>query len=462
MCGITGIIGDVSEDKINVINNMIVAQSHRGPDGHRVLKTPTALLGFSRLKIIDFDDRSMQPMISKNKKYVLLFNGEIYNYKKLKADIGNKYKFNTTSDTEVLLAMLILYGLDSLKSINGMFSFCFYDVDKNLYTLVRDRYGQKPLYFSIEKGSFYFASEVKSLLAACIKSTPNYTSISDYLHKGKIDCDKDTLFKNVHQIKPGTYLQIRDSKVFSEYRWYNIESINKLKLPIDKKERYLYIADTLTEVCEEHLNSDTDIGVKLSGGLDSSTMLASMEKNKKYLSNSCFSVDFGNSLSEKEWIKNTADYFSKETNISHYKVDDFLDDFDRMIYTHEGPLGGLMNCAFEKIYRDANKQGIRVLLDGTGLDEAFGGYRIHHLLYLNRLFNSNNEEFDLHCKYYSEKWNIKISEVKTELKNLQNINPSVQDGSTYDQTLYTSNYIQSMQKPPIHKEPSNLDNLSKH
>lgn len=462
MCGITGIIGDISEDKINVINNMVLAQSHRGPDGHRVLKTPTALLGFSRLKIIDFDDRSMQPMISKNKKYVLLFNGEIYNYKKLKADIGNKYKFNTSSDTEVLLAMLILYGLDSLKKINGMFSFCFYDVDKNLYTLVRDRFGQKPLYFSIENGSFYFASEIKSLLAAGITNTPNYTSISDYLHRGKIDCDKDTLFKNVHQIKPGTYLQIRDSKIFSEYRWYNIESINKVKLPIDQKERYLYISDTLTEVCEEHLNSDTDIGVKLSGGLDSSTMLASMEKNKKYLSNSCFSVDFGNSLSEKEWINNTANYFSKETNISHYKVEDFLDGFDRMIYTHEGPLGGLMNCAFEKIYRDASQQGIRVLLDGTGLDEAFGGYRIHHLLYLNRLFHFNNEEFDLNCKYYSEKWNIKISEVKKELKNLQNINPSVQDGSTFDQTLYTSNYIQSMQKPHIHKDPSNLDNISKH
>ena len=125
MCGITGIIGDVSEDKINVINNMIVAQSHEGPDGHRVLKTPTALLGFSRLKIIDFDDRSMQPMISKNKNMSYSLMGKFYNYKKLKADIGNKYKFNTTSDTEVLLAMLILYGLDSLKSINGMFSFCF-------------------------------------------------------------------------------------------------------------------------------------------------------------------------------------------------------------------------------------------------------------------------------------------------------------------------------------------------
>jgi len=462
MCGITGIIGDISEDKINIINNMVVAQSHRGPDGHRVLKTPTALLGFSRLKIIDFDDRAMQPMISKNKKHVLLFNGEIYNYKKLKAEIGNKYKFNTTSDTEVLLAMLILYGLDSLKSINGMFSFCFYDVDKNLYTLVRDRFGQKPLYFSIEKDNFYFASEVKSLLAAGIKNTPNYTSISDYLHRGKIDCDKDTLFKNVQQIKPGTYIQIRGSKVFSEYRWYNIESIPKVNLPTNNEERRLYIGDTLTEVCEEHLNSDTDIGVKLSGGLDSSTMLASMEKNKKYLSNSCFSVDFGNSLSEKEWIKNTADYFSKETNISHYNVDDFLGDFDRLIYTHEGPLGGLMNCAFEKIYRDANKQGIRVLLDGTGLDEAFGGYRIHHLVFLNRLYNTNHEEFDRHSKYYSEKWNIKISEVKTELKNLQNINPSVQDGSTFDQTLYTTNYIQSMQKPHIHKDPGNLDNISKH
>ena len=100
-----------------------------------------------------------------------------------------------------------------------------------------------------------------------------------------------------------------------------------------------------------------------------------MEKNKKYFSNQCFSVDFGSSYSEKEWITETANFFNKDVIISNYKIENFLNDFNKMIFTHEGPLGGLMNCAFEKVYQSANKSNIRVLLDGTGLDEAFGGYR---------------------------------------------------------------------------------------
>ena len=130
MCGIIGIIGNIDDTKINTIKNMISSQIHRGPDGHRILKTKSSLLGFSRLKIIDFDNRSMQPMVSEDGRYVLVFNGEIYNFKDLKNKIKNKYKFTTSSDSEVLLAILILYGLDGLKEINGMFSFCFYDVKK--------------------------------------------------------------------------------------------------------------------------------------------------------------------------------------------------------------------------------------------------------------------------------------------------------------------------------------------
>jgi len=462
MCGITGIIGDIKDDQINIIKNMVTAQSHRGPDGHRVLRTSSSLLGFSRLKIIDFDDRSMQPIISEDNKYILLFNGEIYNYKKLKVRIGNKYKFKTTSDTEVLLAMLILYGLESLNSVNGMFAFCLYNVEENLYTLGRDRFGQKPLYYATEKNYFYFASEVKSLLASGIKNSPNLVCVSDYLHKGKIDCDQNTLFQNIKQIKSGTYIQLRKSKIVSECKWYNIERSSKIDLPKNIKEKNLYINDVFTEVCEEHLNSDTDIGVKLSGGLDSSAMLASMEKNKKYLSNSCFSVDFGSSLSEKVWIKNTADYFGKQSKIYHYNIENFLNDFDRLIYTHEGPLGGLMNCAFESIYQNVKAQGIRVLLDGTGLDESFGGYRIHHLIFLNRLYNNNDANFDIHLQYYSDKWNITTKEVKLEINNLQSNNSYVQDGSTYDQSLYTSKYMQELHKSHVHKQVNNTDSINDH
>jgi len=462
MCGISGIIGNINDNHINSIKNMVTMQSHRGPDGHRVIRTPSSLLGFSRLKIIDFDDRAMQPIISKDKKYILLFNGEIYNYKKLKANIGNKYRFTTTSDTEVLLAMLILYGIESLKHINGMFAFCFYDVEENTYILARDRFGQKPLYFTNKKNYIYFASEIKSLLASGLKPDPNLFSIADYLFKGELDCNENTLFQNIQQVKPGTYIKIQGSKIISNHQWYDLEKNSKLNLPKNDKELYLYINDKFTEVCEEHLNSDTDIGIKLSGGLDSSTMLASMEKNKKYLSNSCFSVDFGNTLSEKEWINNTANYFGKESNIYHYEIDDFLNDFDHMIFTHEGPLGGLMNCAFENIYKNVNTHGIRVLLDGTGLDEAFGGYRVHHLIYLYRLYNNNDEKFLINLQHYSDKWKVSIEEVKVELNNLKKNNSYVQDGSTFNQNIYTSKYLQDLNKPNISNNIEITDSIRSH
>ena len=127
---------------------------------------------------------------------------------------------------------------------------------------------------------------------------------------GSLDCSMNTFFKNINQLEAGHYLKIRNNKILEYKQWYEINT-DKVSLPKIKKEKYDYIANLMTNVCEEHLNSDTDIGIKLSGGLDSSTMLASMEKNKKYLSNRCFSVDFGSSLSEKKWINETAKFFKK-------------------------------------------------------------------------------------------------------------------------------------------------------
>ena len=123
MCGIAGILGNIKEKNLFQAKKMLLSISHRGPDKFRILDTKNALLLFARLKIIDFNDRSMQPMISSDKKHILLFNGEIYNFKKLKKQIGNKYNFKTSSDTEVLLAMLKIYGTEALNYINGMFYF---------------------------------------------------------------------------------------------------------------------------------------------------------------------------------------------------------------------------------------------------------------------------------------------------------------------------------------------------
>ena len=460
MCGIAGIIGNISEDKHLLIRNMISSLYHRGPDKQKILKTNNSLLAFSRLKIIDFDNRSMQPMISSDKKHILLFNGEIYNYKELKRKVLNKYNFVTESDTEVLLAMLKLYGTSCLKDINGMFAICYINLQDNTYTLARDRFGQKPLYYFKDKNSFYFASEIKSILAAGVENLPDYMSISEYLHNGKIDCYQNTWFKNIKQVEAGTFIKIKDANIISNTKWYDLENLKKLHLPKNLKEKNEIINTTFTKVCNEHLNSDAKIGVKLSGGLDSSTMLAYSEKNSPNLTNKCFSVDFGSSFSEKEWIIETANFFNKKVSLLQYEVNDFVNDYEKMIYTHEGPLGGLMNCAFEKVYLDANNNNIRVLLDGTGLDEAFGGYRVHHLIFLYRM--QKNKNFKTYLKDYASKWKIKEEDVNRELNHLSKNSNYVQDGSTFNQNEFTTEYINSLAKDHIHKEYSYNDNIQKH
>ena len=444
MCGIAGILGNIKEKNLSQAKKMLLSISHRGPDKLRILDTKNALLLFARLKIIDFNDRSMQPMISSDKKHILLFNGEIYNFKKLKKQIGNKYNFKTTSDTEVLLAMLKIYGTEALNYINGMFSFCYYDVNNKTFTFARDRFGQKSLYYSFNKNLFYFSSEIKSLISAGINNQPNYKSISQYLHYNALDADENTWFENIKQLQAGEYLQIKNLKIIKQVKWYKVSKNRNVFLPKKLEQIKDLINHTLVEVCEEHLNSDTKIGVNLSGGLDSSTMLASMEKNKKYLSNQCFSVEFGNTLSEKNWINSTADYFKKKVDIYNYEKDNFLNDFDRMIYTHEGPLGGLMNCAFDKLYKEVNKRGVRVLLDGTGLDEAFGGYRVHHLYYLKNLYDNKDKDFYKNRNHYSKKWQIDKESVDQEILNLKNNQNLVQDGSSFNQKYYTTRFMQSL------------------
>ncbi len=441
---------------------MISNLYHRGPDKIRVLETTNSLLAFSRLKIIDFNDRSMQPIISDDKKHILVFNGEIYNYKELKKNIGKKYPFKTSSDTEVLLAMLKLYGISALKDLNGMFAFCYHNVRENSYILARDRFGQKPLYYSIDKRNFYFASEIKSLIASNIDTSPDLTSISEYLHRGELDFTQHTWFKSIKQIEAGQYIKIKSNNIIKTVNWYNLEKIKLINLPKKLSERNEFIYQTFLEVCDEHLNADTKIGVKLSGGLDSSTMLASMEKNKKYFSNKCFSVDFGSSYSEKEWITETANFFDKELIISNYKIEDFLCDFNKMIFTHEGPLGGLMNCAFEKVYQSANENSIRVLLDGTGLDEAFGGYRIHHMLFLYKMYKKKDSNFPKFFNEYSLKWKIKPEEVKTELLKLSNKSNYLQDGSSFNQNKFTTKYIQNLNRGNVHNSFDNMDSIHKH
>lgn len=442
MCGLSGAIGIRDNNRVEIVKRMISALSHRGPDGQKIVINNNNVYGFSRLAIIDLKKRSMQPMISKNKNYILSFNGEIYNYKELRKEISNKYTFVTKSDSEVLLAVLTLWGLKGLDKVYGMFSFCFYDGKNNRHIFARDRFGQKPLYYSNTNSSFFYASEIKALLAADVKKNVNYNYVSNYLIDGNIDSGKDTFFKKINQLEPGCFIIIDSSNNIKLGRWYNLSKMQPVALPKKKIELNEFILSTFKKVCSQHYNSDVPVGIALSGGLDSSSMLASSREFKDDKNrNKCFSVEFEGSFSERQWVEETVNYFDYKCNFSQYKIKNFLQDFDNMILSHEGPLGGLFNCGMENLYRMAVKDKVKVLMDGTGLDEAFGGYRIHHLIYLNQLKRRDEKKFLIELLNYCKKWKLNAEEAYQELNSLKNNYKTVQDGTSFDQTDYITDFI---------------------
>ena len=213
MCGISGILNLSNQKilnlnkKLNKLNSLLI---HRGPDNQDTWISENARVGLAhtRLSIIDLKKRSNQPMIS-NRRNVISFNGEIYNFKSLKKKLERNYKFKTNSDTEVILAGYETNGLDFLRELNGMFAFALWDEKKKKLFCVRDRFGIKPLYYCIIENNFFFSSEVKALLPFMKKINVDNNALLEYLIY-QYNVSPQTLFQNVNQINPGEYLEIDD------------------------------------------------------------------------------------------------------------------------------------------------------------------------------------------------------------------------------------------------------------
>ena len=193
MCGITGIIDFSKRNRIQALRRMNLSLSHRGPDGTGEWISKIANIGHRRLKIIDLSEKSKQPMILNN-RYVLTYNGEIYNYKELRSNLLSKYSLISNGDTEVLLKLLQIYKEKALTKIKGMFSFALWDEKKKELLAAKDPFGIKPFYFYKNNNVFYFASEIKAFKAAGIKLEPNYKKIHEFLRWGVLNFDNSLFF----------------------------------------------------------------------------------------------------------------------------------------------------------------------------------------------------------------------------------------------------------------------------
>lgn len=393
MCGIGGFsLGNDLFDRndLDLILNKI---SHRGPDdqGLYINKEKNIGLVHSRLSILDLSSNGHQPMISEDKNIVIVFNGEIYNFKDLRSNlIKHGYSFNSHSDTEVLLNLYLKEGTSMLSHLNGIFSFAIWDNNKKNLFLARDSFGVKPLYFSILGNSFYFASEIKAL-THIIKNNDNldHDALQCYLTFLYSPGNK-TPFKLVKKLLPGEALIVNSGKIVSCWHWCNSFNFKKKIYHKSTKEMINETTNYLRKAIHNQLIADVPVGAFLSGGLDSSSIVALAKEKKKNIQ--CFTIS---SLNKKKMnISDDLPYAIKVANdlkvpleIVEVESNQLSQDLEFMIKTLDEPIADPAALNVFYISQQARKKGIKVLLSGAGGDDIFTGYRRHKALQREYLWN---------------------------------------------------------------------------
>ena len=417
MCAIAGIIGgEQAKKKPNEVKSMLLMMKHRGPDFTNYMEFDGALFGHNRLSIIDTHQRANQPMKSNDNNLLLVFNGEIYNYLELRDKLKTYYNFKTKSDSEVLLAAFQKWGVNSFKKLNGAFAFCIYDKKSKKSYFVRDRFGQKPIFFLRKNNKIYFASEIKAFLSLDYNPKANLKVWYDYLINSQTDNSRDTFFKNIFQLLPGEYAILKNKKI-NFRRWYDLKSNLKKKVFSSNTLQILKKLSNSAKICSR---ADVDQAISLSGGLDSNVLLGLYAKNK-FLKKipKTFSVEFGKDFSEKKLFILSHKKFKNKFKTLNFSKDDMLKSLSPTIWHLESPSGGLMNLALAKVCSYIKSEGIKIIQDGTGLDEIFGGYEIHHLAFLAELKRKSKKEFEKSLNLFSKNWGYSKFE---SLKKVENYN----------------------------------------
>ncbi len=373
MCGIAGILG--KNAKSNVIDDMLMVQHHRGPDYKGKWLEEGVALGHNRLSIIDLSNSANQPFSDNTKRYTIVFNGEIYNYIELRKKLKSSYKFQTTSDTEVLLAAFIYWGKDCLKHLNGMFSFAIYDTKSKSLFAARDRFGVKPFFYHKSNNSFYFSSEIKAIHAAGIKKKPHEKIWASYFAYGSYGMPDETFWEEIYQLPGGHYLELKN-KTISITKWYVFEEeVKKFdeKIPFNEvKEKY---AALLKNSIELRFRADVSVGFNISGGLDSSTLLVFVNQMEGKENINAYTFYCGHrDYDELFWVKQMINTTQNPLNKVLLTVDHFTKEIDFLTHIQDEPCGGIPTIAYSKIFKEARKDDVIVLLDGQGMDEQWAGY----------------------------------------------------------------------------------------
>lgn len=387
MCGINGILHLQTQKKVDerTLTKMRDSLEHRGPDDKGLFLENNIGLGHRRLSVLDVSAAGHQPFLSDDGRYVMVYNGEIYNFKDFYPELKSKgFDIKTSSDTEVLMKLFELHGTKMLHRLNGMFAFVIWDKKERKLTAIRDRMGVKPLYYSFYNETFYFASEQKALFSAGVPLKMAQDGLEEYIFN-RFVAGENTLYENVKKVLPGHIFTVHESGKTTSCNWWDlkteIQNQPKIQNPVE------WFRETFDDSVKLRMVSDVPVGVLLSGGLDSSSILASLN-HQHFRDIQTFNIGF----KEKE---------HNESHLAQMVSDKFgygfqtmqLEDnalFDKLIdstYYQDEPIMHLSEPHILALAQLA-KPSVKVLLSGEGADELMGGYVRYKALKYPSLLNT--------------------------------------------------------------------------
>ena len=365
MCGILGtnFLSDNFSNSLDLLNN-------RGPDYKNFIKIDNNEFGHTRLAIIDLNEEANQPMIFDD--IVLVFNGEIYNYKELFH--VEQLNCKTSSDSEIIIRLYQKYGFDFLNKLNGMFAFCIYDIKKNLFFCARDRYGKKPFFYYFKDNKFIFSSSIKSILKILdYKPNLNKVALSKYIQYF-VSFGEDTFYQDIFKLEASTYMIYEPNKAFElqKKKYYRINTYKAVK---DEKQALNKIEELLFKSVEYRLNSDVEVASLLSGGIDSSLISALYTKiSGKKINTFSIGYDEYKNYCELDFAQITASHINSNHHPVEINQKEYINHFEQTLDMLEEPHGDSAAIPLNILTKQIHKAGIKTVLSGEGSDEIFLGY----------------------------------------------------------------------------------------
>lgn len=410
MCGIAGAFANsLTPEAASLVNLVVKNQINRGPDVQAVEKITTAnstlILGHNRLSIIDLSTKANQPMWDVDKRYCIVFNGEIYNYLELRSELQSfGYKFVTASDTEVALAAFKQWGIQAIEKFNGFFAIALFDVEREKLWLVRDRFGIKPLFYYLDKNVLYFSSATNTI-ASHFNLSPNLEYVARGLKYLVYEDDTDiTPYTGIKAVPAAHYLEVNIEDKALKYRLTKYYDLQLRAHGLKEKIAHFSMPDLLEVLLEKleravtlRLRADVPVGISLSGGLDSSSIAAFMTRGKD---SNAIGFTFGHpkeKKSEGPLVAALAKRCDLPVEYIWPTMTEFMQALPNVFQAQDAPFTTLSIIAQYLVYQKVRQTGVKVVLGGQGGDECFMGYRKFNIFRLRRLFSQKQY---LQCFYF--------------------------------------------------------------